>query len=147
MLARCSTGAREQTHPLMHSLQIRRHKVRVTPRHLKRGAPSSPFCWANLGSMEWWRSNRNGRPEIVSRKLSAGRPEPSSAQVSVQKPDANLGHRANLGIKVGEPSSGAHVVRPHTQDLRKVVYSILNEQNEYRDRRRLDQKSAQTHAS
>src|SRR5271157_2332652 len=84
------------------------------------GAPGSPFCWANLGSMEWWRSNRNGRPEIVSRKLSAGRPE---------------------------PSSGAHVVRPHTQDLRKVVYSILNEQNEYRDRRRLDQKSAQTHAS
>src|SRR5271157_460252 len=43
------------------------------------GAPDSPFCWANLGSTEWWRPNRNGRPEIVGRKYSVGRPEPSPA--------------------------------------------------------------------
>ena len=48
------------------------------------GAPGSPFCWANLGSVH----SAPGKS-----RFGSCHPEPSSTQVSVQKTDANLGHR------------------------------------------------------
>jgi hypothetical protein len=53
----------------------------------KPGAPGSPFCWANLGSVH----SAPGKSRFGSCQL-----ESSSAQVIVQKTDANLGHQASL---------------------------------------------------
>src|SRR5208337_3564305 len=64
--------------------------------HFPAAAIAKAWCLGSLlsGRTEWWKSNRSGRPKIVSRKCSVGRPGPSSTQVSVQKTDANLGHQA-----------------------------------------------------
>ncbi len=58
---------------------------------------------ASLGSTEWWRSNRNERPEIV-RWECFGRADPksSSAQGSVQKKDANVGHQVFYAFHLTE---------------------------------------------
>ena len=68
-------------------------------RKSSRSAPGSPLSWANLGRHCL---RENGVVEIESEgtasarelKMFGGQPEPSSAQVSVQKTDANLGHQA-----------------------------------------------------
>src|SRR5271157_3599912 len=98
----CDGGHTSGVHRGLHATnEVERKTEKSSPRRVAQafifknppGVPGSPFCWANLGLTEWWKSNQNGRPEIVSRKCSVGRPNlplprlPSKKRTGTGVPD------------------------------------------------------------
>jgi len=84
------------------SRNTKRDEVAVAyGRKSSRSAPGSPLSWANLGrhclrenGVVEIESERTARDRELKMFGGLGRAGSSSAQVSVQKTDANLGHQA-----------------------------------------------------
>jgi hypothetical protein len=86
---------------------------------------SIAFVIVRFGKSESSKSSRNGQQEIEEHKQKAERRECFSAQVSVQRTDANLGHQARR--RIGSAPAGERAFcRPIHQPVNALTGSLYS---------------------